>query len=69
VLRLFDELGQQVFEDPNVPAGSGVQNVSFVYPGPALSSGKLYQFRVLAMNSSGNPISRTENLRGVFVAP
>jgi hypothetical protein len=37
------------------------------YEGPGLEPGLLYQFRATSIKISGAPISRSEDLRGVFV--
>jgi hypothetical protein len=47
---------------------SGSKTVEVVYEGPALEPGLLYQFRATSIKGGGSPLSRTEDLRGVFVA-
>ncbi len=47
------------------PPSSG--NVTLLYAGPALTSGRVYQWRALAKGNQGNPISTTEDLKGLFV--
>jgi hypothetical protein len=68
VLDVFDNLGAKLWSNDNVQSAKGSQNVSVAYGGPALTSGGYYQFRATSMKD-GVPISRTEDLLGVFVAP
>jgi hypothetical protein len=68
-LRVFDPSGALVHEDVSVPAVSGATNVTYPYAGALLASGATHQFVAVSVSSSGIPITRTENLRGVFVAP
>jgi hypothetical protein len=68
-LRLFDSLGTLVYEQVGIPPVSGSATVTVPYEGPALSSGMTYQFGAVAVSSAGTPIARTEDLRGVFIAP
>jgi hypothetical protein len=49
--------------------GSGAGPFTSTYAGPALQSGMYYQLRVTARDGVGNPLSRTEDLRGVFFKP
>lgn len=67
VVEVFDNFGQHVWEDDNVPSVQGNKTVSVTYAGPALTPGSYYQFRATSMKK-GVPQSRTEDLRGVFVA-
>jgi hypothetical protein len=48
-----------------VPSVSGGGEVSVDHAGPALAPGMFYRFRATSMKR-GAPISRTEELRGVF---
>jgi hypothetical protein len=41
---------------------------SVVYDGDALQSGMTYQIRITSWKD-GSPISRTEDLKGVFIVP
>lgn len=69
-LRVFDALGTIVWEDLAVPGQSGGSAVEVAYGGPALQAGMYYQFRATSIRETANktsPISRTEDLRGVFV--
>jgi hypothetical protein len=67
-LRLFDQGGALVHYDLQIPGVTGNATVSAQYQGPPLYSGMTYQFQVTSIGSSGFPLSRTENLRGVFVS-
>lgn len=64
-LKLFDTFGNLVWEKADVPSVSGSGGVSVLYAGPALTPGMFYQFRATSLHK-GVPISRTEDLRGVF---
>jgi len=61
-VEVFDALGQLVWSE-EIDGVSG-DDPSLLYGGP-LESGMYYQFRVTSMKD-GIPISRTEDLRGVF---
>jgi hypothetical protein len=64
-LTLFDATGNTVWTK-TVTAVTG-QNNSATYDGATpLISGGFYQWRALAKGNVGNPISQTEELRGVF---
>jgi hypothetical protein len=67
---VFDALGEIVWERNDVPAVSGSDRVVQVYEGEPLERGMYYQFRATSMKETPNSlsaISRTEDLRGVFV--
>ena len=67
---VHDALGNEVWRDPMYPAPSGGDPVSVTYGGPALTPGMYYRFQATSWkdgNPSPSPISRTEDLRGVFV--
>jgi len=64
-VTLFDTMGNIVWSRLGLMAVTG-QNNSATYNGPALSSGKVYQWRAMARGNVGNPISTTEELRGIF---
>ena len=72
-LRVFDSLGTLIYSQLNVPSVSGSADVTAVYPAPpaapALVPGAYYQFRATSISNGGAPISRTEDLRGVFYLP
>lgn len=71
-LRVFDALGNEVWNALEVPGVSGSDDVSVAYEGP-LDPGMYYQFRVTSFRQPGkgdaSPISTTEDLRGVFFQP
>lgn len=64
---VYDAYGNLVWEKLDVPGVSGSATVSVPYEGPALQSGMIYQFRGTSIKNNGTPISRTEDLRGVFL--
>ncbi len=65
-LTLFDTMGSVVWSKIAQIAVTG-QNNSATYNGSTpLNSGKVYQWRATARGTAGNPISLTEELRGVF---
>jgi hypothetical protein len=66
-VRVYDAYGNKVWEKTDVPGVSGDKNVTVDYGGPALESGRLYQFRALSIKQGGTPIAITEDLRGVFL--
>jgi hypothetical protein len=66
---VFDALGNKAWEKLDVPGVSGSGEVSVPYAGP-MELGMYYQFRATSIRENPNktsPISRTEDLRGVFV--
>lgn len=71
-LRVFDALGNEVWQSLGLPAVKGGASVTVKYEGP-LDPGVYYQFRVSSWRQSGKgdpaPISTTEDLRGVFFLP
>lgn len=64
-LKVFDAFGNLAWEQPEVPLVNGGDDVTVPYMGPALVPGMVYQFRATSFRRGG-PISRTEELRGVF---
>jgi hypothetical protein len=62
---VFDALGNKVWENLDVPRITGSGNVEVAYEGPTMP-GMYYQFRATSIKDDV-PISRTEDLRGVFV--
>ena len=61
--------GQPVFlADPDIPSSSG-SDPEVPYAGPPLDSGMYYQFRVTSFDTNDRPLSRTEDLKGVFFLP
>jgi len=68
---VYDAFGEMVWENVEVPRVTGSSSVELMYGGPALIPGMHYQFRATSLRDRGGeptPISRTEDLRGVFVA-
>lgn len=67
-LRVFDVQGTKVWENLAVSpdARNGAGDVEVAYGGPALTPGRTYQWRATAKGNAGNPISNTEELRGLF---
>ena len=65
---VYDAFGVLVWENLEVPRVTGAANVEVPYEGPALQTGMYYQFRATSLKN-GSAISRTEDLRGVFVGP
>jgi hypothetical protein len=65
-VKLFNGLGDLVWEKEGAfdPGGGG--NASVDYDGPALTPGMIYQFRATSIKDMV-PISSTEDLKGVFV--
>jgi len=68
LVRVFDELGLLVWE-ASAPKPAGNDDVVVAYAGPALKSGEYYQFRAVSLKDMDDeePLSTTEDLRGVFV--
>ena len=70
-LIVLDAYGDTVWQDLEVPGVSGSSVVEVEYGGPALVPGAYYQFRATSIRENPNAvsaISRTEDLRGVFIA-
>lgn len=68
---VFDAFGELLWADREVPGVSGSDVVEVTYGGPALDAGQYYQFRATSIRETPNSttaISRTEDLRGVFIA-
>ncbi|MBI4950405.1 MAG: hypothetical protein HY908_00080 [Myxococcales bacterium] len=66
-IAVYDVFGTLVWENLAIPGVSGSATVSVDYAGPPLASGMLYQFRATSIKGGGTPLSRTEDLRGVFL--
>jgi hypothetical protein len=69
-LVVFDALGEMIWSRDDVPAETGSPEVRVTYEGPDLERGMYYQFRATSLRqtpTSLSAISRTEDLRGVFV--
>ena len=67
-IDVFDTFGEIIWSDPNVPGSSG-SDPEVTYGGPALESGMFYQFRVTSFDGNDRPLSKTEDLKGVFFLP
>lgn len=63
VVEVFDAFGELVWMTSI--AGTSGTNPSVTYAGPALQPGMIYQWRATSLKNSG-PLSRTEDLEGVF---
>lgn len=65
-VTVLDSFGTTVWTSALTnPPSSG--DVTLAYAGPALASGRVYQWRATAKDNQGNPISTTEDLKGLFV--
>lgn len=63
-ITVFDSYGTKVWE------GEAPKNATTLqYGGPALAAGMYYQFRVASIKDPDEVISRSEDLRGVFIMP
>ena len=67
-IDVFDTFGEILWSDPNVPGSSG-SDPEVTYGGPELQSGMFYQFRVTSFDGNDRPLSKTEDLKGVFFVP
>jgi hypothetical protein len=65
---VYDVFGKLIWQKTDVPGVSGDHEVHVPYEGDPLTPGLIYQFRATSIKNGGSPISRTEDLRGVFVA-
>ena len=66
-IRVFDSQGTNVWENLAVAdTRNAAGNIEVAYAGPALTPGLIYQWRATAKGNAGNPISNTEELRGLF---
>ncbi|MCA9718801.1 MAG: hypothetical protein KC468_29295, partial [Myxococcales bacterium] len=66
-LVVYNALGEVQLDVGDVPRVTGSATVEYVYDGMPLVPGMYYQFRVNSVKGD-SPISRTEDLRGVFIA-
>ena len=67
-IDVFDTFGETIWSDLNVPGSSG-SDPEVTYGGPELQSGMFYQFRVTSFDGNDRPLSKTEDLKGVFFVP
>lgn len=67
-VQVYDAFGTLVWEDLAIPEVSGNADVRVTYGGAPLEAGMIYQFRATSMSKDNPPvpISKTEDLRGVF---
>lgn len=69
-LVVYDARGTEVWRDEEIPRVTGGGRVELPYGGPPLVSGMFHQFRVTSWSDGPQgsiALSRTEDLRGVFV--
>jgi hypothetical protein len=67
---VHDALGTEIWRDDQIPSVSGGGAVTVEYGGPALTPGMYYRFQGISWKEgqpAASKISRTEDLRGVFV--
>lgn len=68
---VHDARGNEIWRDDQIPGVSGSDTVQVPYAGPPLTDGMFYRFQATSWRENGggdpSPISRTEDLRGVFV--
>lgn len=67
---VHNALGEEIWRDDQVPGVSGSDTVSVDYGGPELTVGMYYRFQATSWKDSQQgptALSRTEDLRGVFV--
>jgi hypothetical protein len=68
-VTVVDSFGNEVWKKSDVAdLKDGAGNIVVAYAGPALVPGRVYQWRAQARGNALNPISSTEDLRGVFIA-
>lgn len=65
-VNVFDAFGTEVWKQEGIVGPKGNAPATAEYAGPALKAGFYYQFRATSIKD-GVPISRTEDLRGVFI--
>ena len=62
-VTVFDAFGTPIWAPIAYPSSTS----SVTYSGPALQQGLTYQVRIAAFDTGGAQISRTEDLKGVFI--
>jgi hypothetical protein len=67
-IEVFDTFGELIWSDANIPKSTG-SDPEVPYEGPPLAPGMYYQFRVTSFDGNDRPLSRTEDLKGVFFVP
>ncbi|MBK8995601.1 MAG: carboxypeptidase regulatory-like domain-containing protein [Myxococcales bacterium] len=65
-VEVYDAFGTEVWKVEGVLGPKGSKPAEALYAGPALEPGMYYQFRATSIKA-GVPISRTEDLKGVFI--
>lgn len=66
-LKVYDTFGTELWSQPLILDVKNAQgNVEQAYGGPTLKAGQVYAWRVTARGNQLNPISQTEELRGLF---
>lgn len=66
LVEVYDALGELVWETSGNFDPGGNADARVTYAGPSLEPGMFYQFRATSLNADGVPLSRTEDLKGVF---
>jgi hypothetical protein len=67
-IEVFDTCGEMIWSEANIPKSTG-SDPEVPYGGPPMQSGMYYQFRVTSFDGNDRPLSRTEDLKGVFFLP
>jgi len=65
-VQVFDALGNETWKLEGIAGPKGSNPAETTYAGSPLTPGMYYQFRATSIKD-GVPISRTEDLKGVFV--
>jgi hypothetical protein len=63
---VYNAFGEEVWKNEQIPGVSGDKWVTVAYEGPALEEGMYYQWRAVSIGKKGDPITTTEDLRGLF---
>ncbi|MCX4245127.1 hypothetical protein OEB96_31165 [Paraliomyxa miuraensis] len=69
-LVVHDALGTEVWRDDQIPRGTSGDRLEVPYGGPTLIPGMVYRFQVTSWSDGAQgstALSRTEDLRGVFI--
>lgn len=65
-VEVFDAFGTEIWKQEGIVGPKGSKPAELAYAGPPMKSGLFYQFRATSIKA-GVPISRTEDLKGVFI--
>lgn len=65
-VQVYDAFGTEVWKQEGIVGPKGSKPAELAYAGPPMKSGLYYQFRATSIKD-GVPISRTEDLKGVFL--